>query len=103
MSDLSSPMPSNQEIKNYLERRFGQENALLHLIRTQCQAEELPDIHVPIHVGKFIYLLAKIQVSHQILEIGSLGGYSTAWLAEALAPNGHLISLEINPEHAEKA
>jgi predicted O-methyltransferase YrrM len=47
--------------------------------------------------------LAKIQKPRQILEIGTLGGYSTAWLAQALLPQGRLISLEINPYHAEKA
>lgn len=102
MSD--SPIePSNQEVKDYLDRRFSQENTLLHAIRTQSQAEGLPNIHIPMHVGKLIYLLAKIQKCRQILEIGTLGGYSTAWLAEALAPQGSLISLEIHPDHAVKA
>lgn len=100
---FDSQRPSSQEVKDYLDRRFGQENALLHLIRTHSQLEELPEIQVPIHIGKFIYLLAKIQLSHQILEIGTLSGYSTAWLAQALAPNGRLISLEINPLHAASA
>lgn len=95
--------PSNQEIKDYLDRRFGQESALLHSIRTKSHDEKLPDIQIPIHVGKILYLLAKIQAPRQILEIGTLGGYSTAWLAQALLPHGRLISLEINPIHAAKA
>lgn len=98
-----SPNPSGQEVKDYLDRRFGQENAFLHFIRTQSQTEGLPDIHIPIHVGKLIYLLAKIQAPRQILEIGTLGGYSTAWLAQALPSDGRLISLEFNPVHAAKA
>lgn len=92
-----------QEVKDYLDRRFAQENALSHHIRIQSQAEGLPDIHVPIYLGKLIYLLAKIQAPRQILEIGTLGGYSTAWLAQALPFQGRLISLEINPDHAAKA
>lgn len=100
---MQDSTPSNQEVKDYLDRRFSQENALLHSIRTQSQIEGLPDIHIPIHIGKFIYLLVKIQNCSRILEIGTLGGYSTAWLAEALPSHGHLISLEINPDHAAKA
>ncbi len=102
MTDSSSS-PSHQEVKEYLERRFGQESSLLHSIRTKSHAERLPNIQIPIHVGKILYLLAKIQAPRQILEIGTLGGYSTAWLAQALLPNGRLISLEINPDHAAKA
>lgn len=96
-------MPSGQEVKNYLDRRFGQETALLHLIRTQSCDEKLPGIQVPIHVGKYLSLLVRIQKPQKILEIGTLGGYSTAWLAQTLPPQGCLISLEINPDHARKA
>lgn len=99
----SNAMPLGREIKDYLDRRFGQESSLLHSIRIQSQEEGLPEIQIPIHVGKILYLLAKIQAPRQILEIGTLGGYSTAWLAQALLPHGHLISLEINPDHAAKA
>lgn len=96
-------MPSGQEVKNYLDRRFGQESALLHSIRTQSSDEQLPEIQVPIYMGKILYLMATIQKPRQILEIGTLGGYSTAWLAQALPPQGRLISLEISSHHAEKA
>lgn len=96
--------PSAEEVKNYLDRRFGQENALLHHIRTRLsENDQLPNIHIPIYLGKVLYLLAKIQRPLQILEIGTLGGYSTAWLAHALLPKGRLISLEIDPYRAEKA
>ncbi len=95
--------PPSQEIKLYLDRRFGQESTRLHLIRTQCEEEKFPPIYVPIYEGKFLYLLAKIQQARRILEIGTLGGYSTAWLAEALPPEGRLISLEINPHYAAQA
>jgi predicted O-methyltransferase YrrM len=99
----NSPVPSNQEVKDYLDRRFGQESSLLHSIRTSSHNEGLPDIQIPIHVGKILYLLAKIKAPKHILEIGTLGGYSTAWLAQALLPHGRLISLEINSMHAANA
>ena len=50
--------------------------------------------------GKFLYLLAKMSNARRILEIGTLGGYSTIWLARALPAKGRLISLEVNPETA---
>lgn len=93
----------NQELKDYLDRRFGQEDQTLHAIRMQTIAEGLPDIQISIHSGRLLYLLAKLQNAKQILEIGTLGGYSTAWLAKALPSEGRLISLEINPVHAAKA
>jgi predicted O-methyltransferase YrrM len=99
----SDAIHSNQEVKNYLDRRFGQETTLLHTIRMQSHDDQLPEIQIPIHVGKMLYLLAKIQCAHQILEIGTLGGYSTAWLAQALLPKGRLVSLEIDPYRAQKA
>ena len=53
--------------------------------------------------GKLLHLLAKVQGARKILEIGTLGGYSTIWLARALAPGGHLITLENDPRHADVA
>src|SRR6202795_3819220 len=59
-----------------------------------------PTIDVSPTQGKFLHLLARIQGAKRILEIGTLGGYSTIWLARALPPLGSLISLEFNPKHA---
>ena len=53
--------------------------------------------------GKLLMLLAQLAGATQILEIGTLGGYSSIWLARALAPGGRLITLEANPKHAEVA
>jgi predicted O-methyltransferase YrrM len=63
----------------------------------------LPEIAVSPNHGKLLHLLAKIQGARKILEIGTLGGYSTIWLARALAPGGHLITLENDPRHADVA
>src|SRR5580693_5327730 len=64
---------------------------------------ELPSIDVSPTQGKFLYLLAKIKSATRILEIGTLGGYSTIWLARALPSDGKLITLEVDPKHAEVA
>ncbi|WP_044639971.1 O-methyltransferase [Risungbinella massiliensis] len=63
----------------------------------------LPEIDVAPNQGKLLYLLARIQGVRSILEIGTLGGYSTIWLARALPQDGRLISLELDPKHAKVA
>ena len=63
----------------------------------------LPSIAVTPTLGKFLNLIARSLNAKNILEIGTLGGYSTIWLARALPPNGRLITLEYDPKHAEVA
>src|ERR1700719_2914861 len=66
-------------------------------------AAGLPAINVAPNQGKLLQSLARVFGSRNILEIGTLGGDSTIWLARALAPGGRLISLEVDPRHAEVA
>src|SRR5206468_294728 len=63
----------------------------------------LPDIQVTPAQGKLLQMLARLQKARAILEIGTLGGYSTIWLARALPQDGKLITLEADPKHAEVA
>jgi predicted O-methyltransferase YrrM len=63
----------------------------------------LPAINVAPNQGKLLHLLAQIRQARTILEIGTLGGYSTIWLAMALPSDGHLITLESEPKHADVA
>jgi predicted O-methyltransferase YrrM len=60
----------------------------------------LPSIDVSPTQGKLLHLLARMQQAKRILEVGTLGGYSTIWLAKALPPDGTLVTLELNPKHA---
>jgi predicted O-methyltransferase YrrM len=76
--------------------------ALENALRVSAEAG-LPPIHVAPNQGKFLHLLAKMHGARNILEIGSLGGYSTIWLARALAADGRLVTLEFDPKHAEVA
>jgi len=64
---------------------------------------ELPAIAVTPNQGKLLHILARLVNARRVLEIGTLGGYSTIWLARALAKDGKLISLEVNAKHAEVA
>jgi predicted O-methyltransferase YrrM len=66
-------------------------------------AAQLPAIHVSPAQGKLLHLLARVQAARAILEIGTLGAYSTIWLARALPSGGRLITLEADPKHAEVA
>ena len=63
----------------------------------------LPPINVSPNMGKLLQLLARAQGARTILEIGTLGGYSTIWLARALPVDGHLITVEAEPKHAKIA
>jgi predicted O-methyltransferase YrrM len=64
---------------------------------------ELPAIAVTANQGKLLHILARLVDARRVLEIGTLGGYSTIWLARALPKGGHVITLEVNPKHAEVA
>ena len=63
----------------------------------------MPQIQVSPTQGRFLYLLARIMGARKILEIGTLAGYSTIWMARALPQGGRLITLEVDPKHAEVA
>ena len=66
-------------------------------------AAGLPAIAVSAPQGKLLHLLARAMGARRILEIGTLGGYSAIWLARALPPDGRLLTLEVDPKHAEVA
>ncbi|MEU3301094.1 MULTISPECIES: O-methyltransferase [unclassified Streptomyces] len=70
---------------------------------TASDAAGLPPIAVAPNQGKLLHLLALAQGARRILEIGTLGGYSTIWLGRALPADGQLVSLEYNPAHADVA
>lgn len=63
----------------------------------------LPSIDVSAIQGKMLQLFLKMKAAKNVLEIGTLGGYSTIWMAQALPENGHVTTLEFNPKHAEVA
>lgn len=66
-------------------------------------AAGLPTIQVAPNQGKLLHILAKLVNAKNILEIGTLGGYSTTWLARALPADGKLITIEFDPKHAKVA
>jgi predicted O-methyltransferase YrrM len=90
-------------VDQYLTEILVPKDASLESALAANAAAGLPSIDVSPTQGKFLHLLARIQGAMRILEIGTLGGYSTIWLARALPPLGTLISLEFNPKHAAVA
>ena len=91
------------KVDEYLAERLIPADATLTAAREANAAAKLPAIDVSPTQGKFLYLLAKIQGARRILEVGTLGGYSTIWLARALPEGGRLVTLEIEKRHAEVA
>jgi predicted O-methyltransferase YrrM len=75
----------------------------LVLALTDSATAGLPAINVAPNQGKLLHLLARMAGARAILEVGTLGGYSTIWLARALPPGGRLVTLEAEPHHAEVA
>src|SRR5271165_4060374 len=90
-------------VDRYLTDLFIPADAALDAALEASAATGLPDIQVSPSQGKLLYLLARSHGAGNILEIGTLGGYSTIWLARALPPGGRLITLEYEPKHAEVA
>jgi predicted O-methyltransferase YrrM len=96
-----SPIWSN--VDNYLAETLIPADPVLDAAMAANTAAELPAIDVTPTQAKFLHLLAKIQGAKRILEIGTLGGYSTIWLARALPQDGKLITMEFEPRHAAVA
>ena len=92
-----------QEYDRYISGLFATEDDALRSAREEMLREGMPGISVSASEGKVLHILARIIGARRILEIGTLGGYSTIWLARALPPEGKLISLEIDTRYAEVA
>jgi predicted O-methyltransferase YrrM len=90
-------------VDRYITDLFVPPDPALDAALEACSAAGLPPIHVSPNQGKLLFLLARIQGAGAILEIGTLGGYSTIWLARALPAGGRLITLESDPKHAQVA
>ncbi|MCZ0989471.1 O-methyltransferase [Streptomyces diastatochromogenes] len=91
------------DVDFYFSSHLSPEDDALQAALRDSEAAGLPHISVTAPQGKFLQLLAEIQGARNILEIGTLAGYSTIWLARALPEDGRLISLEYSAKHADVA
>ena len=90
-------------VDRYVEETLvGADGALLQAAGASAEAG-LPPIALTPALGKLLHLIARMSGARSILELGTLGGYSTIWLARALPADGRMVTLELNPSYAEVA
>ncbi len=92
-----------QQVDAYISSLVAPEDDALSAARTTSLEAGLPDIAISAAEGKFLHVLARAIRAERILEIGTLGGYSTIWLARALPPHGRLITIEVHEHPADVA
>ena len=98
-----NPKPTPHDVDEFLDTTvIGGDPALAASLEAS-NAAGLPPIAVSAQQGKFLRLLAGAIGARRILEIGTLGGYSTIWLARGAGPGGRVVTLEYEPRHAEVA
>jgi predicted O-methyltransferase YrrM len=91
------------EVDAYIAARLLGNDPVLDATLAANEAGGLPPIDVSATQGKMLHLFARMAGARRILEVGTLGGYSTIWLARALPADGRLITLELEPHHAAVA
>ncbi|WP_102419035.1 O-methyltransferase [Mycobacterium sp. 4858] len=95
--------PTPQDVDDFLNDTVVGDDPALSAAVQASDAAGLPQIAVSAQQGKFLSLLAGAIQAQRILEIGTLGGYSTIWLARGAGPQGRVVTLEYEPRHAEVA
>ncbi|EIC07194.1 O-methyltransferase family 3 [Microbacterium laevaniformans OR221] len=91
------------EVDRYLvDTLVGRDDALEAAVAAQ-RAADMPAIEVAPTGGKLLWLLARLSGARRVLEVGTLGGYSTIWLARGIPDDGRVVTIEAEPRHAEVA
>ncbi len=92
-----------ENVDHYINGLFVPHDPVLDQALKAAHDAGLPEIQVSPSLGKLLYLFARMTSARRILELGTLAGYSTIWLARALPEGGRLVSLEYDPKHADVA
>src|SRR5689334_23483250 len=100
---MSLSEPRWDQVDAYLTETFLPRDESFAAALAESERAGLPAIQVSPPQGRLLELLARSLRARAILEIGTLGGYSTLWLARGLAPGGRILTLELDPKHAEVA
>jgi caffeoyl-CoA O-methyltransferase len=90
-------------VDRYLGELFAAEDEALAAVDQSIETAGMPPIGISAVEGKLLHVLARACGARRILEIGTLAGYSTIWLARALPPDGTLVTIEVSPEYARVA
>jgi predicted O-methyltransferase YrrM len=101
--EAMSQEPTPQQVDTFLDGAVIGDDPALSAALQASDAAGLPAIAVSAQQGKLLSLLAALAGARRILEIGTLGGYSTIWLARGAGPQGRVVTLEYEPKHAEVA
>jgi caffeoyl-CoA O-methyltransferase len=92
-----------EAVDNYISGLLGAEDEVLKQTIQSLEKENIPQISVSANQGKFLQVMAKLVGAKKILELGTLGGYSTIWMARVLPDDGKIITLELDARHAAAA
>lgn len=103
MGATPSPRERWEQVDTYIAELFVGHDPVLDGALTASRDAGLPPINVAPNQGKLLHLLAQAVGARRVLEVGTLAGYSTIWLARALPEDGRVVTLEIEPRHAEVA
>src|SRR6202000_2580558 len=95
--------PSPADVDEFLDTTVVGDDPALSAALEASDAAGVPRIAVSAQQGKFLSLLARAIKARSVLEIGTLGGFSTIWLARGVGPDGRVLTLEYEPKHAEVA
>ena len=90
-------------VDRYVVETLGLDDPVFAAVQEASDAAGLPAIQVSAAQGRFLEIVARMQGARSILEVGTLGGYSTIWMARALPRVGRLVTLEVDPGHAKVA
>lgn len=87
----------------YLRARTIPEDPFLRELRSAADSAGLPAIHIAPEQGAFLHILVRLAAAREVVEVGTLGGYSAIWMARALPPEGRVRTVEFDPAHANFA
>ena len=93
----------HERLGQYVRRLFAREDDQLRAVRARADRAGLPQIQLPPATARVVQVLVRAAGAKNVLEVGTLAGYSGVWVARALPPDGRLITLEINEDHAAVA
>ena len=93
--------PITESLYQYILADFVEEDDFLRGLPAAAESRGVPQIHIAPEQGKFLQMLMKMIGARRVLEVGSLFGYSTIWMARALPADGRLVTVERNPLHAQ--
>src|ERR1700748_3910078 len=103
MGDVADGEAMWTAVDAYLADHLTAKDEVLEAALRESEAAELPPIQVTPLQGKMLHIFARMAGAQRILELGTLGGYSTIWLARALPESGRMATLEYEPRHAAVA